>query len=144
MDSLWPDDTGKGAVRAPVTILKEQATALCIHTQNIVEGIVSEITTPCTDSLVGYRFCIVAPCLGNYRYNLLSITHSPFELYPVVVKLDENILEGWPEEMSSPEIDGSSRKFTANSEERFVVILQQAFASAKAQRVIAAIIAQST
>lgn len=85
-DNLWPEDIGEVNIKAPVTLLREQAALLGARTRNIVEASVDtfgdfleELQEP-----FNYELFIVAKPLNNYRYGLFYISHG-FDLYPVTI-----------------------------------------------------------
>lgn len=150
---LWPDDlVSELGVRAPRTILKEQASLLGKRTKNLVQGDVrphqvEEAPTgleqimgarqpgPVVNETFLYDFYVVAKTLG-YRYKLLSIQHD-INLYPVAVLPDEDIMM---------EISGGQKvqKQWAKSEPELIELLQRIFAAQKTRRVIQALLAQMT
>ena len=98
MIDLWPPDLGNAAdVRAPVTILKEQARLLGEKTRYLVEGVVDTRVTSGSwqneepEVLLEHRFKAFAPAL-NYSRTLFEVRHSPETLYPArVVARDQDI-----------------------------------------------------
>lgn len=151
---LWPEDLiGQPEIKAPVTILKEQASLLGKKTKNLIEAEVrpdQEVETPTTlERIMGqtrprlllnegefrYDFYLVAKTLG-YRYKLLSIQHD-INLYPVAMLPDEDIMM----EIS----DGQKvQKQWAKSEPELIELLQRIFTAQKTRRVIQALLAQMT
>lgn len=121
-ESLWPSDFGQGLVRPPVILLKEQARILTELTQSIVQG---NVRTTEEEKQFFHYLSLVAPALGNYRYDLLRISHT-IELYPVNL---------WY-------IPDSSKK-TANDEDELKVELRTMFNDERTRRVIGALLAQS-
>lgn len=145
MIDLWPDDiTTHTGLKAPVTILKEQGTLLGRKTSNIVEGMILKSPID-TKDFFEYDFYLVAPALGDYRYQLLRIKHS-VDLYPLSIYIGGDVFE----ELSA-EVKGQAaatageyqHALKADSEDRFMEILRAIFATQKVRRVIEAIIAQS-
>ena len=87
--SLWPQDLIVVGDKAPVTILREQATALGNQTKNLLEGYV-ERSHLSTASVLFYTFQIIAPAVGGYKYDLFVITHDVVHMYPVLVSYQTN------------------------------------------------------
>ena len=137
MESLWPDDIQVVKEKAPVTILREQASLLGQKTKNLVTAEVRP-----TEKLLGlgfgFAFYIVGPALGNYRYMLFMISHD-IELYPAQIWFDdeESVKEIFPW------VTNSGRVVQAKSEDEFLEFLGAIFRSQKTRQVIQAILAQS-
>ncbi len=75
MMDLWPQNLESLApARAPVTILREQASLLGRKTKNLLEGEIVQVTPYKAeeDAEFVYRFNIMAPALGDYRYGLFT------------------------------------------------------------------------
>jgi hypothetical protein len=75
-------EVGSGAIRTPVSILREQAGLLGPKTHNLIEAKV-ETEAGEGDGFM-HSFYLVVPALDNYRYRLFKIYH-PIGLYPVQV-----------------------------------------------------------
>lgn len=133
MENLWPENLTVTQRKAPVTILREQASLLGEATQNIVKANV--ISTGGSDTMFLYTFLIVAPTFDNYHYKLFTIRHG-IDLYPVTISLDEAI---------AAELDiGSEKEMLAGSEAEFIERLKAIFHSKRTVSIIQAIVAQST
>ena len=145
MKDLWPEDiyVRESQLRAPVTILKEQASLLGKKTRNLVVGRVGRMaetealhlgdTVGYRDSSFGYYFRLAAPALDGYQYTLFFIVHG-IDLYPVRFRLDESIAQ---EIFHNP-----SYAPTAESEAEFTMLLSKIFAASKTRSVIQAMLAQ--
>src|SRR5437660_2266298 len=75
---FWPDIAVQEPVTTPLSIMKEQASALARKTKGLLEGRVD------TTTLLGsftHRFNIVAPTLDDYSYALFRVEHDLL-LYP--------------------------------------------------------------
>jgi hypothetical protein len=148
MVDLWPADLVQPLEqKAPVTILREQATLLGQKTSNLVEGRVVEGTTQLPGLFV-YSFQLIAPVLKNYSYRLFSIRHD-INLYPLQVSLDDDLVDevfgDRKKEILLP--DGSESIMidrTVSSEEEFLEALSKIFGASKTRHIINALIAQST
>lgn len=145
MKDLWPEDiyVSDSQLRAPVTILKEQASLLGKKTRNLVEGHIRRMDE--TEARVrgaalgyqgpgfGYEFHLAAPALDGYRYRLFFIIHG-IDLYPIKFSLDESIAQ---------EIGHDPRYApTAQSESELTILLGRIFAASKTRSVIQAMLAQ--
>jgi|ERR1017187_2105105 hypothetical protein len=122
-DSLWPDDIGKSALVTPVSILKEQASALGTATQQLVKG---EVETDTRGNQFVHHFNLVVPTLSNYTYELLTVQHS-IELYPVYA--------------NSPKISGVTERI--ENQDDLKEWLKMVFASEKTRSVVQSLIAQA-
>ena len=152
MDDLWPDDIGDNLPKAPVTILRDQASALGQKTKNIVEAEVSILNREFSSNndIFSYAFIIVAPALNVYRYNLFSISHN-IQLYPVTFDLDTDIFNEVDfiekitnrEETSEDTFVIPETTVSAATEEDFLRILKIILNSKKARYVINALLSQS-
>ncbi|MEN8221399.1 MAG: hypothetical protein ABFS56_34690 [Pseudomonadota bacterium] len=120
--NLWPDDIGISSLRAPVTILREQAGFLSDKTLHIVEGAVRTKTSDENKFL--HTFYLEAPALDRYRFYLFSIEHDT-NFYPLNILSEEG------------------QSIVAKSEDDFTTQLADLFASEKTKKVIHALIAQS-
>ena len=119
--SLWkiPDTTH---LRTPVTVLKEQASALTDATEGILVGEVR--TNPgSTQEQLQYSLEIVVPSLNQYRYRVITLV-QPLGMYPL------NILVG----------NVSSR---VSNEEELIKKLGEILGSERVQRVLASLITQA-
>jgi hypothetical protein len=140
MVDLWPNDIAAPKKKAPVTILKDQASLLGNKTQGLV---LADIKKSDADSFyVGkklykkqfvYKFYIVSPALENYRYNLFSMANG-IDLYPVLFSVDEDIGQELGLEEDKP--------LTANSESEFIETIKKLFASKKTIKVVHSILSQ--
>lgn len=79
MTDFWPTDLGALAMRTPLSILREQASALGSKTQQLLKG---EIDSTTTGDQFTHTLSVVAPALNMYRYELLKVWHDIF-LYPL-------------------------------------------------------------
>lgn len=94
MEDLWPSDIGTTTLRSPVSILREQASALAQKTQGLVTAEVitrarkrSDAWHEWEDGLT-HEFVLVAPTLDRYRFELFSLGHDEL-LYPVTGNFNE-------------------------------------------------------
>ncbi len=135
MIDLWPEKIGKVPdIKAPVSILKEQATLLGKRTKNVVEARVTtyEVPSVAEQQMIHYRFLITSPIL-NYRYELFRMWHK-VDLYPVTIQPGEEIMG---------EISPGEKELTAYSEDEFVETLKKIFAAQKTVKVINSLLALS-
>jgi hypothetical protein len=79
MVSLWniPDISN---LRTPITIIKEQATALSEATGGLLRG---DVTTSRSahDETLFLTLSVIVPALNNYKYNILTYW-QPVRLFP--------------------------------------------------------------
>ncbi len=133
MIDLWPEDIQTVRVKAPMTILKEQATFLGQRTKNIVTA---EVVRCVSIDMFKFAFYIVGPAIGNYRWRLFTMSYS-VSYYPLTLKLAPGILQ----ELYDAAPHGATR--TISSRNEFLVELRKVFAADKTLRVIRAILALS-
>ncbi|MBU2490912.1 MAG: hypothetical protein KKA60_16125 [Proteobacteria bacterium] len=143
MEDLWPGMTREDQLRAPVSILREQAAFLAGKTGRLVEALVKREERAGKAELMGeagtpgyfrFSFFLVAPRLEDYRYRLFHIHHD-FNLYPVIIYPDEGV---------KTEIrPGGEEGILAENEEEFRAALRSIFSAKKTARIIRALMAQS-
>jgi hypothetical protein len=122
---LWPTNLGTPNLRAPVAILRKQATAIAEKTGGIVEG---KITAEVRGTTFNYSFWLVAPALGNYSYRLFSIDHDA-NYYPLRI-----IREFLGDQVSGVKV---------KSEEEFIERLKEILSHEKTIHIIHSLITQS-
>ena len=79
--NLWGKLPDSSDVKPPITILREQATALKSATNGVLLGDVRALTAGGNFRAVLY---VVAPALNNYRLEILEIEH-PVSFYPISI-----------------------------------------------------------
>lgn len=119
---LWGDLPTADSVKAPVSVLKEQAAALTKRTNGVLQG---EVRTFREGDQIRSLLEIVAPSLDGYRYAVASISHG-IGFYPLL--------------FASPFMSGSAM---LNDEAAFITTLRDALQSDGAKRVVAGLLAQS-
>lgn len=127
---LWPDEISTGQIKAPIAVLREQATALGRKTQNVV---VAEIEQSGANygRQIALTFVLKAPALGDYRFKLFQVTYDPAELYPLFI------------ESEVPLSENKDDRLKADNEHDLLAALKQIFSAPKTVRAIQAIRAQS-
>ena len=150
MVDLWPEILGHVEIKAPVVILREQASLLGEKTRNIVQAaVVQSEANPFQPADFNYGFNIIAPALANYSYRLFGIWHN-VDLYPVQFEVSKEMLEELRPSISDSQ-SVTTRRVTgravpvvvAASEAAFMDVLREILHSKKAMRVIRGILAQS-
>ena len=141
MRDLWPDDIAYVKTKAPVAILREQASLLGQKTQNLVEAKV-ETQDSIQPEIFAYNFYIVAPALGYYRFLLFTIAHS-IELYPLEMRIDEKIFWDVFSDASVFSIV-DEEKLKIGSEDEFLQVLKKIFDAGKTRRIISVLLAQAS
>lgn len=134
MIDLWPEDIQAVRVKAPVTILREQATLLGRRTKNIVTA---EVVRRVSIETLAYSFYIVGPAISNYRWQLLTIRHSG-PLYPLTLELAPGVLQELCDDAAPHGVTA-----TVSSRNEFLVELRKVFSANKTLRVIRSILALS-
>lgn len=140
MEDLWPKNVEKTELKAPIAILKEQASFLGKKTQNIVEAEVERIPHDywMEESGFAYSFYIVGQAL-SYKYNLFKINHG-VAMYPLQIRLDDDILG---EIKNDIKVSTAYSTIQVESEKDFLDALKIIFNSTKARQIVQAILAQS-
>lgn len=141
--SLWPDDIGIQQAKAPVAILREQASILGNLTKNLVQGEIYGDNLE--DDRFGYEFFITSPPLGNYQYKLLAIYHD-ISLYPVKISVERAIqkeLETNFKLITLVNEGGGYDYILAETEEEFMEALKLIFRAKKTVQVITALLSQA-
>ena len=128
MRDLWPEDIGPiSESNGPVFILREQASLLGKKTNNLVEAEVMQLELSIWEKReFNYAFLIVAPALGNYQYELFTISHD-IDSYPVTIYVGEDM---------QAEVTEPREKLVAKSESEFVEILKKIFSTKRTKKVI--------
>jgi hypothetical protein len=133
MTNLWPEEIIYEGEKAPLAILKEQASILSSKTKYNISAKM-EVNQAYTKGLkFAYNFYITAPTLG-FSYKIFWIVNT-IELYPVDV---------WPDGDIAKEMQLEESYISAKCEEGFRDILRAIFNSEKTKRVLGALVAQST
>lgn len=137
MQDLWPEDLATVEFKAPVAILREQATLLGQKTRNLVEGRVREVAS--SDQVPGiynYAFEFLSPALANYTYRLFYMQHG-VEIYPVnLYSLGEDIL-------AELKVNPKSNGVRVDDEAALLKALQAIFNTRKTRAIIQSLVAQS-
>ena len=136
--SLWPKEIETRREKAPVAILREQASILGEKTRNLVQGEVS--TSKSVNNQFAYDFYIVSPPLENYHFKLMTVSHG-INFYPLQVDIDQDIhseIFGEGQYAEYPHIYGR-----AESEKQFLDLLKQIFGAEKTVRVITSLLSQA-
>lgn len=132
MIDLWPEDIQVVKVRAPVTILREQATLLGQRTKNIVTA---EVVNAHDEDAFGFSFYLVGPAIGNYRYKLFALSHGA-EFYPLT-------LVPTPAVMREIRRASQGMVMVIGSRDGLLTALRRIFSANKTLRVIRAILSLS-
>lgn len=147
MADLWPENLDLKGIRTPVGLLKEQAINLGKRTQNIIVAEVQAVTS--VPKLFHYIFYLVAPALGNYHYDLFSISYNE-ALYPVGFRLDEDlkkeisIVINKKKSLGGKKVDKSEAlDFQVKDEKEFLEVLKAIFNADRTKRLIQSLYAQS-
>lgn len=123
MVSLWviPDVSN---VRTPMTMLKEQATALSEETEGLLRGNVFT-SSSAVDTELYITLSIIVPALNNYRFDVLTY-NQPITMFPGTLHSAVG-----------------NKGYRINNEQEFDARLQSILASTEVSGVVAALIAQA-
>lgn len=119
--SLWGDLSNTAIFRTPFTILKEQAAILSQQTKGLLVGEVKRYQDENED--ISLSLYIVAPSLGDYRYEVVQVYHD-ITIYPLIVRSMAT------EDPSNPR----------HSEQEFEQALGEILSSLQVKRVISALL----
>jgi len=122
---LWPEEIVATDITPPAAIMQMQASLLSKRTNYKLRGAVE--TTNTGRKLV-HTFCIVAPSLEDYRYELFTVSHGVMP-YPVEVMIAPNDVKIPP----SKEL---------KDEQGFLDWLRAVLSSGETKRVVGALLAQ--
>lgn len=140
MLDLWPKNIDTPKVKAPVTILREQALLLGEKTNNLVEAKVKNFTRQ-DKSQFEYELLLAAKAIG-YSYRILTILYS-IDLYPVTFLVDTDIKKELDEKgVAKDYSEDGERSFTVATESEFLDFLGKVLKSEKTIRVIHALLSQ--
>ena len=128
-ENLWGEIVAQPESRAPIVILREQASKLSELTNKFLLGNV-QISREYAE--ITMTLSILVPALANYEYDVLRAAHGvllyPVNVYDVNEVLDETI--PW-------------EPIKCETEEEFKTTLAQILASEKVHKVIASLLAQA-
>ena len=146
MKDLWPDTfVDPNQTKAPVAVLREQASFLGEKTNNLVTAEVKPLGRQIRKSQddpfmppdaepeeeFKYIFYLVAPALDHYRYRLFTIGNN-IELYPVTLYWSQETEETTKEQVTM-----------AYNQQELEGMLTNIFSASRTQRVIRAMLLQS-
>lgn len=79
--NLWGELPEIEDIRAPITILKEQAAQLQVMTKNLLRG---KVIRRFAGTWFNLELRMLAPAIDNYEYTVLEVRH-PIDNYPLTV-----------------------------------------------------------
>lgn len=124
-ESFWTIPEGE-TLRTPMSILREQASALTRQTHGLLVGEVRAVSTASpTDEGLDIEFSVLVPSLNNFRYRLL-VYRQPVTLYPGVLWV--RVSGDWPD---------------IPNEEALIDVLRKVLASSDVVKVVRALLAQA-
>lgn len=123
---MWGKSFSVEAFKTPRSILAEQAALVSSATNGELAGEVRDAAAGQNGFV--YSLSLVAPALGNYRYEILTIAHR-IELYPVRVVAPEVATNG---------TNGQS----VSDEGHFIILISKVLQSPRVAKVVASLISQ--
>lgn len=120
--NLWGNLENIEKVKTPIGILREQGALLTDATSGILEG---TVTLKKSYETIYANLYIVAPALDNYSYEIVNLSYSPKQLYPV--RVGSTFLDKYEE---------------CKSEETFCKVLEKILSSTEASKIIQSLISQ--
>jgi hypothetical protein len=144
MSNLWPDDISGVDIKAPVSILREQASLLAERTKGIATAEVVPLDVEIWSRLDRFRFAFVlsAPSLGGYQYQLFTVSYDT-GFYPASFEAGGEVFASLPDRMVGELTARGMVAVKAESEAEFEEILRAILGSPKTKEVVRAILAQS-
>jgi len=139
MKDLWPEEIKAAEILTPVAIVRQQGEILGERTRNLLLGKVRE-TRVSVRSAFSYSFNIVAPTM-SYEYELFEFEYG-LDLYPVIVKVEEEIGLDVLRGKRSGSIAGPLRVIEAASEDEFLDLLKAILNARKTRKLISTLLAQ--
>jgi hypothetical protein len=130
LDSYW--NIKESEVKPPVMFFREQARTLSKVTNGILDGTVEVYPL---ENVIRSELWILAPLLNNYKYLLLRV-HHPLSLYPAVLHILPNIVQGKGDETRA-EIK------RCQTPEEFDTAFKDALSSSEVVKVIQSLLAMS-
>lgn len=124
MPNLWGQLPEYPKITTPVTLLNEQAAALQEMTKGMLAG---EVARGTQGQTISYVFRIVAPALGNYRVQLITLSHGVIS-YPC--SLTDNI--------------NGNQSFMIKDESELIGMLKKILTSDKVRTTISQLLSQIT
>jgi hypothetical protein len=115
LEDFWPSDLGVVTEITPVTILKEQAARLGERTKNLVEA---KVFTTAKSQGFHHALYLLVPTLGSYRYELLSVYHSPSN-FPI--KVFDSTVDGQIEVLTLDEFKAILREILSSDRVRRII-----------------------
>ncbi len=132
---LWPDDISVDIV-TPLAILRAQVGPLQKKTKGLLRVNVSTQTSSEGDSVI-HKMDLVAPALGNYRQEILSVTHTKDRVYPVQIEA-----ECLATSVGDDESGYVDFKRQADTEQEFIRLLGEVLRSGPVRAVIHSLLAR--
>lgn len=122
MTDFWPDDVGQAPeITPPLTILKAAASDLMRKTKQILQCNI--VTASDAHQMVRHMMMIIAPAVGDYRFQVLEVSHNIL-LYPLTVS-------------------SGGRAYRCENEADFVKTLRAELATERVKKVIGSLLVQS-
>ena len=125
--NLWPKFEEK-AIVTPLSILRDQGSYLNRLTKNIITAKIESETGSFKDvhsneAYFMHVFCLVAPFVGNYRYQLFKVVHN-IDLFPLAIYFED-------------------RELKCQTQDEFLKVLGEILNSPRTQKVLSNLYAQS-
>ena len=140
MVDLWPEIITTEKIKAPVAILREQASLLGQKTKNLVTA---EVEKPRKyNERFNYSFELVAPTLDNYHYRLFTVEHD-ISLYPLHLYIDQDIAEELKNQTSLDFDEEGTPFVSAENEDELMKQLRIVFSSKRTMHLVKALLAQA-
>ena len=131
MKDLWSDKYEKITGKAPITILKEQASLLSEENNQLVMGRVSRVKRAVgNNNSLRYDFVFTIPARRYYQSPYFAIEHE-FDLYPVFFYLDEET-----QKEIEAQLGKSNGRLCAQSEEQFSSVVTKILGAEETLRIM--------
>jgi len=132
VESLWSIPETEN-VRPPLTIMKEQATALTKQTKG---SLVGSVEAAANGNGLKINLSVEVPALNNYRYHVLTYT-QPITMYPG--RLASEVPGPSGTRLSVLRAQGTE----VNNDQEFVEVLKQLLASEEVKQLLSSLLAQA-
>lgn len=139
VESLWSIPAADN-VRAPLTIMKEQATALTEQTKGSLVGLVETGTYGADDLAI--NLSIQVPSLNNYKYRLITYT-QPITMYPGTLAAEVPMASGTSQTGLINSLGTRPQATEVKNEQEFVAALKGLLASNEIKRLVSSLLAQA-
>jgi hypothetical protein len=139
VESLWSIPAANN-IRAPLIIMKEQATALTEQTKGSLVGLVETGTYGAGDLVI--NLSIQVPSLNNYKYRLMTYT-QPVTMYPGTLAAQVPVASGTSLTGLINSLGLGPQAIEVKNEQEFVAALKGLLALDEVKRLVSSLLVQA-